>query len=605
MSSNATGNMRSISQLNASVPEQNKGTVETLAQSSHAVSDTQDEFKVMGSALTTKKLVIIHPGSKHLRIGRASDVNPHTILHAIARPRRKNGPLHRDPVLIPTVVLSKENKVLVDETYQSMRGTLQSCLRSDGTPRPATSVQQVATSNKQCTPIQGSISKLQLVTKSEVEDYIIGDQVLYVHPMDQFNVHFPFRHGDLNIHSGVGGSLSSVLADLETIWGHCIVNLLEIPKSELKHYRAVLVIPDIYNRLFLKELVSLLLTHLGFGGCFLLQDHVAATFGAGLGAACVVDLGDQKTSVSCVEDALSQRATRIRLDYGGSDITQSFHYLLQRAGFPYKECQPQHPLDGALLTRIKEGYCHLNLDFCGLRDVNFVVERPGVSTLRYHVKVGDELLLAPLGLFNTEVFALTGQDKRGQGQANASGDPEDPHDANYLRETSRRAHKEALENQSASAASMDTAENSTNTGGQGEEDLVVDSLAADAAPDDQPQQQLLYSLDQAILHSIERCSSDEMKRRMYSCILLVGGGAKFEGLSTWLHNRLLLQIPFQFRPEQTEIIVGPKEMDPSMVAWKGAAIMSCLESAQELWIRPAEWKKIGVRLLRERAPFYW
>lgn len=51
-------------------------------------------------------------------------------------------------------------------------------------------------------------------------------------------------------------------------------------------------------------------------------------------------------------------------------------------------------------------------------------------------KVGDELLLAPLGLFNTEVFALTGQDKRGQGQANATGDPEDPHDADYLRETS-------------------------------------------------------------------------------------------------------------------------------------------------------------------------
>ena len=51
-------------------------------------------------------------------------------------------------------------------------------------------------------------------------------------------------------------------------------------------------------------------------------------------------------------------------------------------------------------------------------------------------------------------------------------------------------------------------------------------------------------------------ASDEMKRRMYSCILLVGGGAKFEGLSTWLHNRLLLQIPYQFRPEQTEIIVG-------------------------------------------------
>ena len=140
---------------------------------------------------------------------------------------------------------------------------------------------------------------------------------------------------------------------------------------------------------------------------------------------------------------------------------------------------------------------------------------------------------------------------------------------------------------------------------QGEEDLVVDGLAANAAPDDQPQQQLLYSLDQAILHSVECCSTEEMKRRMYSCILLVGGGAKFEGLSTWLNNRLLLQIPFQYRTDQMEIIVGPKEMDPSMVAWKGAAIMSCLESAQELWIRQGEWRKYGVRILRERAPFYW
>ena len=69
----------------------------------------------------------------------------------------------------------------------------------------------------------------------------------------------------------------------------------------------------------------------------------------------------------------------------------------------------------------------------------------------------------------------------------------------------RRAHKEALENQSASASNMDTTENSTAVAGQGADDLVVDSLAADAAPDDQPQQQLLYSLDQAILHSVERC----------------------------------------------------------------------------------------------------
>lgn len=38
---------------------------------------------------------------------------------------------------------------------------------------------------------------------------------------------------------------------------------------------------------------------------------MAATFGAGLGYACVVDVGDQKTSVSCVEDGISHPATRV------------------------------------------------------------------------------------------------------------------------------------------------------------------------------------------------------------------------------------------------------------------------------------------------------
>ncbi len=41
-----------------------------------------------------------------------------------------------------------------------------------------------------------------------------------------------------------------------------------------------------------------------------------------LGYACVVDMGDQKTSISCVEDGISHSETRIHLDYGGADITQ-------------------------------------------------------------------------------------------------------------------------------------------------------------------------------------------------------------------------------------------------------------------------------------------
>lgn len=51
--------------------------------------------------------------------------------------------------------------------------------------------------------------------------------------------------------------------------------------------------------------------------CFLLllgivvhQESVCATFGSGLSSACIVDVGDQKTSVCCVEDGVSHRNTR-------------------------------------------------------------------------------------------------------------------------------------------------------------------------------------------------------------------------------------------------------------------------------------------------------
>lgn len=45
-------------------------------------------------------------------------------------------------------------------------------------------------------------------------------------------------------------------------------------------------------------------------GVIVLQESVCAVYGSGLSSACVVDIGDQKTSVCCVEDGISHRNTR-------------------------------------------------------------------------------------------------------------------------------------------------------------------------------------------------------------------------------------------------------------------------------------------------------
>ena len=54
-----------------------------------------------------------------------------------------------------------------------------------------------------------------------------------------------------------------------------------------------------------------------------------------------------------------------------------------------------------------------------------------------------------------------------------------------------------------------------------------------------------------------------------------------------------------------DIITNAKEMDSGGTCWKGAAILSCLESARELWVYPAEYEKWGVKILREKVPFMW
>ena len=59
-------------------------------------------------------------------------------------------------------------------------------------------------------------------------------QALLVEPNKEYNVHWPIRRGRLNVHEGPCGTLTSVLSDLELIWGYAIQNMLDIPLKDLK-----------------------------------------------------------------------------------------------------------------------------------------------------------------------------------------------------------------------------------------------------------------------------------------------------------------------------------------------------------------------------------
>jgi actin-related protein 8 len=46
-------------------------------------------------------------------------------------------------------------------------------------------------------------------------------------------------------------------------------------------------------------------------------------------------------------------------------------------------------------------------------------------------------------------------------------------------------------------------------------------------------------------------------------------------------------------------------MDPRAVAWKGAAVLSRLDCASEMWLSRQEWNDAGLRCLRDRILFQW
>lgn len=72
--------------------------------------------------------------------------------------------------------------------------------------------------------------------------------------------------------------MTAILADLEAIWLHVLETHFSIEKKDLGSYKAVLIIPDVYNRTYLRELTTLLLLKMGFGSCFLVQVTKQSTY---------------------------------------------------------------------------------------------------------------------------------------------------------------------------------------------------------------------------------------------------------------------------------------------------------------------------------------
>lgn len=94
------------------------------------------------------------------------------------------------------------------------------------------------------------------------------------------------------------------------IWQWVLEHNLKLYLEDRNKSRAVIVVPDVFDRIYITTIVSILLDELQFSSVFLHQESVCSALGVGVISACVIDMGDQKTSVTCVDDGLALRNSR-------------------------------------------------------------------------------------------------------------------------------------------------------------------------------------------------------------------------------------------------------------------------------------------------------
>jgi actin-related protein len=100
----------------------------------------------------------------------------------------------------------------------------------------------------------------------------------------------------------------------------------------------------------------------------------------------------------------------------------------------------------------------------------------------------------------------------------------------------------------------------------------------------------LEPLDDIIVNAISACDVD-LRRDLYSNIVLSGGSTMFPGIKERLTNEIKEQIP---ESVDVKIIAPPERM---YSVWIGGSILSSLKTFHRMWITRREYKEMGPQVI--------
>lgn len=404
---------------------------------------------------------------------------------------------------------------------------------------------------------------------------------------------------------------------------------------------AVLVIPDMFDRnalsIFVRSLFSI-----GFQYVAVIEEAVAATYGAGISGGCVVDIGAQTTTVACVEDGLCIPDSRVHLDFGSADMTTVFGKLLNQIDFPGDP-------DYTTLDALKRQFFTVNEV-----DISVQLYRYYTRNLKFDFKVYNEVMLPVLGLFYPHLFGevvskpYTFRNSLFKPQI----DPYTGHIAGPLSDADINVRMQTLavlnmsyhnetvssikqldedeeasqlddEDESRMGTPVVESTNNGTTGGNGNggngngtnvngtngtgpqngERSLTQTEAFESLDPTLPVQ---APLDHAIIESIAQAQKHSGSAKMYyENILVVGGGSKIPSFYQMLSDRLVMWNQAHLKEiGEVAVMAIPQGTDAESICWRGGCVYSKLKIVDEMWTSSDEWDVLGSRTLHYKAALY-
>ncbi|KAL2889153.1 putative arp8-like protein [Ceratocystis lukuohia] len=358
------------------------------------------------------RMIVIHPGSQNLRIGFASDPLPKTVPMVLANkaphteseeydslPRRRfeeqtlEGQFGEE--------WSKKYRKLSEDLKMEMRANKHKVLPNS----KDLVVNYNRRSDPERIPVHNDPLQVEWTEIPASETACAGNEALRI-PEDskpKYKLWWPMQQGWFNENDY--GTSEHLYDDFETIIEKAIRTELGLKSSmQWKKYSCIFIIPDLYDKKYVEQMLESCLTWFEFNRVCFIQESMAATFGAGYTQACVVDVGAQKTSITCVEDGMCLEDSRINLKYGGWDVTETFLRMMLFDNFPYEEINLRRRYDWLLAEELKIKHCSLAQNLVSVQLMTFHVRTPNQPTRKYQAKMYDEAYLSAMGFYHPTIF---------------------------------------------------------------------------------------------------------------------------------------------------------------------------------------------------------